>query len=519
VDLIEEIHLPGSGPIDSVKKQELPAPSKVHIGHLIDPQAMKVSVTDERRIKNVAVINNVLEDVSTELSVGRRDWSTVVGKLQFTATVVRGMQAELSTAYSPLYRVMGRGTRAPDFGDWSAGAMIQLAAGDMDALERVKVLYADAANCERRFYYSPTTGTSGFWTGDTNDTHVQLDHTSTTSEGVPVYTGDASGFAAGVWHKDLRHIHYFSTERAAPNMSSNYRELVTALLGLHQWATRWTGSRLLYRSDNSTTVAIINKGGTMAPDLLPVITDINKICIQEKIDLAASHIPGVINTRADLMSRWVRTRDDGDWRLMDEVFDQVHSVVSNRYMGGHSFTLDGSADPAGTNAMLPRFRSPLDSILTADLRGEHLWCNPDFKIAGEVLKWFLKAYQEAPLTTSGTFLLPEWPDRPFWNHVKGARVIARFSENTPLFTSPDWRKLQLPGGGFSFANNRSFRGNTRWPVVVIHFPCVVDNRGRGSPRNAPRMAVRRGLHDRVPPLRGDAVLDGAFLRTLPHGVM
>ena len=70
--------------------------------------------------------------------------------------------------------------------------MIQLAAGDMDALERVNVMYADAANCERRFYFSPTTGTSGFWTSETNDAHNLLDLTSTTSEGIPVYTvGDA----------------------------------------------------------------------------------------------------------------------------------------------------------------------------------------------------------------------------------------------------------------------------------------------------------------------------------------
>jgi hypothetical protein len=254
--------------------------------------------------------------------------------------------------------------------------------------------------------------------------------------------------------------------------------------------------------------------------LLPVIKDINDFCIKHKVDLAACHIPGVENSKADRMSRWERHREDGDWRVRDEVFNQVHSHVSGKYMMGQRFTLDGSADPAGTNAMLPRFRSCVDSVLDADLCGERMWCNPDFRIASGVLEHFIQAYRSAPESTSGTFLLPEWTDYPFWKLVKGAHLVARYPKGTPLFTSPDWDKLRLPGGGHSLGSERCFRGNTRWPVVVIHFPCSGARRTCESRLSASSgYGQDRGGCSDVHVLRGDPHRDGPLLRGMPPGIV
>ena len=62
--------------------------------------------------------------------------------------------------------------------------------------------------------------------------------------------------------------------------------------------------------------SVINKGGTTAPDLIPIIEEIDRLCRLYKADLATSHIPGVLNTRADVMSRWVGSRARR-WRLDD----------------------------------------------------------------------------------------------------------------------------------------------------------------------------------------------------------
>jgi hypothetical protein len=92
----------------------------------------------------------------------------------------------------------------------------------------------------------------------------------------------------------------------------------------------------------------------------------------------------------------------------------------------------------------------------------------------EALRWFLECYRDSNYCTSGTFVLPVWADRAWWKLLKGASVIAYYGEGHPLFTSPDWRRLSRGEGGYAYGEGmRCFRGNTRWPVVVIHFPALL----------------------------------------------
>ena len=169
----------------------------------------------------------------------------------------------------------------------------------------------------------------------------------------------------------------------------------------------------------------------------------------------------------------------------------------------------------------------LDSLCECDLSCEfccrvyHLTLpRTATRIASGVLEHFIQAYRSAPESTSGTFLLPEWTDYPFWKLVKGAHLVARYPKGTPLFTSPDWDKLRLPGGGHSLGSERSFRGNTRWPVVVINFPCSGARRACES-----RLSASGGSHqDRggcgdVHVLRGDPHRDGPLMRGMPPGIV
>jgi hypothetical protein len=450
----------------------------------------------------------------------RQQWSSAAGKLQFTAKVVRGMQAELSEVYKPVYDVVAEPGCRPLYADWSPSARISVGEPHLRALQNARKLYGPEHSCSRPFYYSDNTDTSAFWTGEVVDSHEFMDEHSATAEGIPVFTGDASGFAAGVWYRDLRHIHYFPPHLQAPEVSSNYRELYTALLGLEKWGSLWEKLRLLYRSDNSTTVSIINKGGTTAAALLPLIKEIDRLCALHKIDLAACHIPGVINVRADDLSRFTREKDFGDWRILDQVFHELHAATRAKWMDGRSWTLDGSADVNGNNAMLPRYCSKLDSILDRDLRGERLWCNPDFDLIKPVLAHFRNAYRSAPDTTSGTFVIPEWTNYPYWGLLKGARVVARYPRGTPLFTSPDWGALRLPAGGHSFGKERSFRGNTRWPVIVVHFPCAGAHRSfGGGPQADPVHDAGSPGQRHVRILQGEPARDEEMLRLLPTGVL
>ncbi len=119
-------------------------------------------------------------------------------------------------------------------------------------------------------------------------------------------------------------------------------------------------------------MSVINKKGTTAPDPLPVITEILLLCALHDVDLAAVHIPGKIDTLADQLSRFVREHDDGDWMFAPEKFAEIHARLTETFLRNDELTLDGSADPNGNNALLPRLCSKVDSILERDIRGGDL---------------------------------------------------------------------------------------------------------------------------------------------------
>ena len=108
---------------------------------------------------------------------------------------------------------------------------------------------------------------------------------------------------------------------------------------------------MLVRSDNTTAVAVVNRGGTMQPNLAQLSAAIQEVCRELDIDLAAIHIPGVANKLADALSRFVRRQDHSDWMLHRHIFQALREAVQQHFLpGGQDLTLDACADPVGNNA-------------------------------------------------------------------------------------------------------------------------------------------------------------------------
>ena len=435
----------------------------------------------------------------------RREHAEVIGKLQWIAPVVRGGQGKLSQLYYPLDSfVLG-----PSKNDWGNDCFVRLDTDATSAYEHwLQVLETDFS---RRFYPNKDPAQAGFWRGVVPDTHEEIDKTSCTRSGIPVLTGDASGDQAGLFFRDAHRIHAFPKEECTPYKSSNFRELKTPLFGLKEFGAQWKGQRVLYRSDNAATVSIINRQGTMAKDLLPVSKELVRVCDDEDIDLASAHIPGDENTLSDWLSRHKRTKDYSDWAFRDDFF------LSYQRRLPHAFTIDGAADTLGTNAKVSKFCSPQRSLLDTRLHGEHLWCNPDFEQILEFLQHFLQCQREAPTTTSGTFVLPVWMNKPWWHLLRNALVLDAFFSQSNLFTYPDWRSLEKPDGSYDFGGTRVSRGSTNWPVVVVHFPALVLDRGQ---QREPGVLHRPGADSarlalgKLPTLQGRARPDAALLHAL-----
>ncbi|KAK3282092.1 hypothetical protein CYMTET_10151 [Cymbomonas tetramitiformis] len=175
----------------------------------------------------------------------------------------------------------------------------------------------------------------------------------------------------------------FPEHERAPHKSFNFREASTAASAVELLGPSHRGGRLLLRTDNTTTTSLVNKQDTMAPDLWPVGQRMFWAAAQYDLDLAAEHIPGVENGLSDGLSRYVRRKDYLDWQYKRDEFESIQNLLTA------PFTLDGGADPVGTNAHLPRYRSVVDSFTGRPVDGEHVYSNPDYAIIREYLEHFL----------------------------------------------------------------------------------------------------------------------------------
>ena len=103
----------------------------------------------------------------------------------------------------------------------------------------------------------------------------------------------------------------------------NILELKTVLEAVKRWAPLWSGLHICVRSDNSATVASINKGSSRSPELLSLIQELFWLSVEFSFKLSAFFIPGKVNYLADRISRL---------DVLPQALD-AHSILSN-FSGG-----------------------------------------------------------------------------------------------------------------------------------------------------------------------------------------
>ena len=126
-------------------------------------------------------------------------------------------------------------------------------------------------------------------------------------------------FVRGLWDDDLKTAHI------------NYLELMAVLLALKHFEPLIRGYHVLIRTDNTAALYYINKqGGLASPKLNQLARDLTLWCDSRLASIRASHVPGLQNSGADLLSRgkvWY-----ADWSLHPQVASQIwgrfgHPVV------------------------------------------------------------------------------------------------------------------------------------------------------------------------------------------------
>ena len=81
-------------------------------------------------------------------------------------------------------------------------------------------------------------------------------------------------------------------------------ELYPIWVCLELWGYLLRNHQIRFRSDNLAVVYIINKQSSKDPELMSMMRTIVLLVMKHNINLSAVHIPGILNTTADLLSRF-----------------------------------------------------------------------------------------------------------------------------------------------------------------------------------------------------------------------
>jgi hypothetical protein len=196
--------------------------------------------------------------------------------------------------------------------------------------------------------------------------------------------------------------------------SSNWREASALALGffalrLHQ-LPRFTVIRI--RSDNTTTVSYIRRGGGRFAHLAQVLEPVTRCALRRRFHLLPQHLPGEKNQIADRESR--RAPERHDWTIDVPTMHLVHRVTQP--------TLDAFA--SRLNHITERYcsaqpdpRALATDGLSVPWYGERVYAAPPIPLIPAVLA---KALDEQAAVA---LLTPDWPKQAWFGALATAASV------------------------------------------------------------------------------------------------
>lgn len=118
-----------------------------------------------------------------------------------------------------------------------------------------------------------------------------------------VYTDACDGAAGGVFGQDWFYFNWSQDFPQADNFHINEKEVLAVAVAAHRWAPLWTSKRIILHSDNSVTVACINKGTSHNHLIMHCLRKLFWLSATFNFHITARHIPGISNIAADAASR------------------------------------------------------------------------------------------------------------------------------------------------------------------------------------------------------------------------
>ena len=118
-----------------------------------------------------------------------------------------------------------------------------------------------------------------------------------------VFTDACNEAAGGSFGSDWFYFNWNQDLPAAVNFHINEKEVLAVVLAAQRWAPLWQDKRVIIYSDNSVTVACLNKGTSKNSVVMKCLRNLFWLSATYNFHLTSRHIPGISNIAADSASR------------------------------------------------------------------------------------------------------------------------------------------------------------------------------------------------------------------------
>lgn len=118
-----------------------------------------------------------------------------------------------------------------------------------------------------------------------------------------VYTDACTSGAGGVWNQDWFYCNWERDFPSASHLHINEQETLAVIIAAHRWAPLWSNRKVIFFSDNSTTVNSINKCSSRNDTVMKCLRSLFWLSASYNFRFVAKHVPGKENALADCISR------------------------------------------------------------------------------------------------------------------------------------------------------------------------------------------------------------------------
>eukprot|EP01050_Picozoa_sp_SAG11_P004540 SAG11_NODE_293_length_11144_cov_4.661928_2_plen_796_part_00 len=192
----------------------------------------------------------------------------------------------------------------------------------------------------------------------------------------------------------------FWSRRQLSRLSQNHKELLGVFFTLQAFEEQLVGKTVLVQTDNKSVISYLMKGGGRSESLSLKAEEVFDWCQRRQIRLRCVHLRGVLNVRADRVSRLYESRSE--YQLRPACFRQLQRLHG---------PMDVDLFAARHNHLLPRYFSLLrDSAAVGQDAFQQDWsrlrdpfANPPYALISRVLRQARR--QRVPRFT---LIAPDW---------------------------------------------------------------------------------------------------------------